>query len=101
VVKVGGQTWVIELKVSYKEGDNEKLAIAAMDQILKKRYGQKDRKPILLGLVINDNNRAIKAWKCQGALTAGSIETSYEEKEITLPGPKPQKAKRKVSADKV
>ncbi|MDR2141636.1 MAG: PD-(D/E)XK nuclease domain-containing protein, partial [Deltaproteobacteria bacterium] len=64
-----GQVWVMELKICRKDGEDESLAEAALNQIIAKGSGDRHKNPVLLGVAINDNERAITAWKVQG-LTA-------------------------------
>jgi hypothetical protein len=66
VVTYGGQTWVVEVKVSHDDKDDQKLAGEALTQIRETNYGGGYLNPVLLGLVVNDNSRSIKAWKCEG-----------------------------------
>jgi hypothetical protein len=68
VLEFAGQTWVIEMKISHKQDidiNKDKdldLAKVAADQIKEKNYGGGYRNPVLLGLVVNDEKRAITAW---------------------------------------
>jgi hypothetical protein len=66
IVKAGDQTWVIEVKVSHDDKDDQKLAGVAMKQIKGKNYFGAFLNPVLLGIAINDQARAIKAWLCEG-----------------------------------
>jgi hypothetical protein len=66
MVEAGDQSWVIVAKVSHKYKDDQKLAAAAMKQIKEKKYDDAYLNPVLLGMAINDKDRAIKAWMCEG-----------------------------------
>jgi hypothetical protein len=63
-----GQAWVFELKISYNEKDDSRLAETALNQIIEKNYAGKYQNPVLLGMAINDKARKITAWKCQGGV---------------------------------
>jgi hypothetical protein len=66
IVKAGDQTWVIEVKVSHDDKDDQKLAGLAINQIKEKNYYGAYLNPVLLGIAINDKARAIKARLCEG-----------------------------------
>jgi hypothetical protein len=61
-------TWVVELKVSNARGDGSGIAKSALAQIKETRYGEAFLNPVLLGLAINDKERRITAWECEGGL---------------------------------
>ncbi|MDR1487551.1 MAG: PD-(D/E)XK nuclease domain-containing protein, partial [Deltaproteobacteria bacterium] len=59
---------VIEAKVLREDDkeDDQELAGVAMNQIKEKKYGDAYLTPILLGMAINDKDRAIKVWLSEG-----------------------------------
>jgi len=66
VVSHKGNVWVIELKVAY-EGDNvEQKANEALRQIIDNNYSKPYPNAICLGLGIDDAERQINAFLCQG-----------------------------------
>jgi hypothetical protein len=75
----GGQSWVLELKTSKKERTDESLAREALEQIRIKNYGGAYSNPVRLGLVINEKERIIKAWKCEGGLMSKPKEKKTTE----------------------
>jgi hypothetical protein len=75
IVNAGDQTWVIEVKVSHDDKDDQKLAGVAMNQIKEKNYYGAHLNPVLLGIVINDQARAIKTWLCEGGQGQSSSQT--------------------------
>jgi hypothetical protein len=62
IVAYGGQTWVIEFKINYRKNRDQKLAEAALDQILAKNYGGAYENPVLLGLAFGYEARVVTAW---------------------------------------
>jgi hypothetical protein len=62
VVELAKAIWVMELKVS-RSGEAEKALLQkARDQIIEKQYAAPYDDPIVLGIVINDEMRAITQW---------------------------------------
>ncbi|MDR2198864.1 MAG: PD-(D/E)XK nuclease domain-containing protein [Deltaproteobacteria bacterium] len=70
VVTFGGNTWVIEVKVNHKEEGDKTLVDTAMNQIKEKNYAGGFDNPVLLGICINDNLRAVTWWRCEGGTAA-------------------------------
>jgi hypothetical protein len=62
-IKHKGQIWVIEIKITTKKGDDEKVAEEALEQIKAKCYGKKFKDAVLLGVAVSDEERAIVTWK--------------------------------------
>jgi hypothetical protein len=62
ILTYGGQTWVIEFKVNFRKTRDQKLAEAALDQILTKNYGGAYENPVLLGLAFGYEAREVTAW---------------------------------------
>jgi hypothetical protein len=91
VLKSAGQTWVVEVKVSHGYGDDSAKAKSALNQIKKKKYGEGYDNPVLLGLVVNDKARRIKAWECEGGLAKRPTQD-------LAPSPKPTRAKKTKQA---
>jgi hypothetical protein len=86
-VNCGAQSWIIEVKIIHKAADDEKLAADAIRRSKLRNYGGGRRDPVLLGLAVNDEKRAVTAWRCEGGLTAGPrAETTEDER----PGPRPR-----------
>jgi hypothetical protein len=91
VVTYEGQSWVIELKVSRNERNFKKLAKAALNQIITKDYVGNLDNPVLLGLVVSDQARLIKAWEHQDGIEAKpeaptvAVEAKKEEKKPSGP----------------
>ncbi|MDR2354246.1 MAG: hypothetical protein LBF22_14030 [Deltaproteobacteria bacterium] len=70
VCKIGGQTWILEIKVNKNDKvPDEVLAKKTLKQIVDRNYGGGFRNPILLGLVINSKDWLIKAWESLGGLS--------------------------------
>ena len=59
VIKYGGVTWVIELKVAYKADSPEKKAQKAIRQIEERNYARLYPDAVCVGLVIDDATRQI------------------------------------------
>ncbi|MDR3154133.1 MAG: PD-(D/E)XK nuclease domain-containing protein, partial [Deltaproteobacteria bacterium] len=74
ILKDGKLTWVVEIKVSYGNADDAKLAAAALEQIIGKNHAGASPNPVLIGAVINDGARVIKAWKCRGGIEEKPID---------------------------
>jgi hypothetical protein len=62
LVFYAGQVWVIELKMTRNDND-EDVAKTALKQIRDKDYGAPYGNPILLGIAINESKRTIGAWE--------------------------------------
>jgi hypothetical protein len=78
VITYEGHNWIIEVKVSHKDTDDEKLVETASDQIKDKNYSGGYIDPVVLALVISDNTRTIKVWKCRGIRLAAKQEKIKE-----------------------
>jgi hypothetical protein len=78
VVTYGGNTWVIEVKVNHKEEGDKTLADIAIKQIKEKNYVGGYKNPVLLGICINDNLRAVTWWRSLGG-TANSPDDVTEQ----------------------
>ena len=63
IVHCQDTVWVMEIKISRAEQNNEALAAAAYQQIIDKGYAKPFVKPMLLAFVINDETKSIGAWK--------------------------------------
>jgi hypothetical protein len=87
-VNCGAQTWIIEVKISHKAADDEKLAVGALRQIKTRNYGGGRRDPVLLGLAVNDEKKAVTAWRCEGGLAAGPRAEATEDEARPRPRPR-------------
>jgi hypothetical protein len=58
------------VKVNHKENGDKALADIAMKQIIEKNYAGGYDNPVLLGICINDNLRAITWWRSEGGTAA-------------------------------
>ena len=74
VVKIAGQTWVIELKVCHTKTGDAGLAAEAMKQIKDTNDGGAYKNPVLLALVVNSGSGKILAWEREGGLASKSPE---------------------------
>jgi hypothetical protein len=84
VVEMGKWAWVLEFKVRRKEESETDALKETREQIIKKRYAAAYRNPICLGLVINDEKRAITLWEYFGEL---KLETQARQNDSgELPG---------------
>jgi hypothetical protein len=82
ILSFGDQVWVLELKVRHHDDSKDEiLAKNALKQIYEKNYAGSFDDPVLLGLVINDEDRLIKAWECRGGLAERPIANSAVEKK--------------------
>ncbi|MDR2199488.1 MAG: ATP-binding protein [Deltaproteobacteria bacterium] len=66
IINFGGRSWIIEVKMSPDEKHNIILANAALKQIKEKNYAGAYRDTVRLGLVIEDEKRAVTWWECEG-----------------------------------
>jgi hypothetical protein len=67
VVKTAGKVWVLELKVFREAGGDQETAEAALAQIREKGYARRyGEDAIAVGIAINDDERAITAWRVMG-----------------------------------
>ncbi|MDR2198445.1 MAG: ATP-binding protein [Deltaproteobacteria bacterium] len=71
VLTYGGNTWVIEVKVNHKEEGDKTLVDTAMKRIKENNYAGGCDNPVLLGICINDNLRAVTWWRSEGGTAAG------------------------------
>ncbi|MDR3155196.1 MAG: ATP-binding protein [Deltaproteobacteria bacterium] len=68
VVRRGRRAWILELKVFGGSETGERAADEALNQILKRNYAGPYPDPILLGIAVSEETRAIAAWKGRGEI---------------------------------
>jgi hypothetical protein len=84
----GDQAWIIEVKISHKAADDEKLAAYALRRIKARNHGGGRRDPVLSGLAVDDEKKAVTAWRCEGGLTAGPRAETTEDEARPRPRPR-------------
>jgi hypothetical protein len=68
IFNLGNQIWIVVLKVSRPGESTDQFKLdEAITQIKRKKYADAYYKPITLALVINDNQRRITLWSCEGS----------------------------------
>ncbi|MDR1871568.1 MAG: ATP-binding protein [Deltaproteobacteria bacterium] len=80
VAQSGKWTWVMELKVCLKKSEEQTTLNKARTQMIEKRYAAGFENPICLGIVINNETRAIARWD-----NFGDLAKEYEAKQNRSP----------------
>jgi hypothetical protein len=92
ILKYGECSWVVEITVAHGDDNDAALAASALRQTKEKNYPGGSLNPVLLGVTINDDARAVTAWECQGGIA--------DKPEKRTASVKPSKAARKAKRAK-
>ena len=96
VVETAEAVWAIGLKAFRKEDDDGPAkADEAFAQILAKRRAERyDGRRVLLGIAIDDNLRAITAWKYQVGRSEPQTRAAADAPPEPEPAPKPKRGRK-------
>jgi hypothetical protein len=84
IIKYNQQTWILEVKVSHKDNEDEKIAQNALEQIWDKKYDAPYDTALLMGIVFNADKRAITYVNIYDKISGEQILKNIESKTSML-----------------